>query len=731
MASQEPGFAGDDDSASSGVRVAGPPASVKSARTARSVGGGPRGCHSCGGSPTPFSSSGVRLCARCNAAMRAKHRTLRQDDPNLVRDDQIAMVQDADQWRQDLKVWMDNKDRVAARNGLKKTLTSTKKRKSKGMRRERHDGEIELTKTRYKKFVNMWDDVESSEAESEFERLLITQGGDKTVWIQDVGRKRGNVDFSESATDIEQVEVPDDDDDDDAQGPRPRGVAQVGGGTRGKDQARGRGRSRSRARGARSRSRGRASGTKGKGKARSERARSRSRCRSAGLKKQAGGEGTPNKTVDYLAQRDDLHSKISERAKAAQDLTNKLKKAIGDFEKKHGSVDETDLPTSGPALLKKAQEVSEELTSCASECKQVKQASWTTLKATFDAASSSLNDLTVSVMEHLGALNYILKGKAKEQRSMYQTKRWQITKLSQGFVAGAFDPDFAKVLGASVFSINEKFKPTDMKTCMAGSSDVATDVAWKAGEVHKVVVWSGSSDTFPCPKSTFSDNIEAFNVKLESFKEVLHEHQKWHGAMGVITEVTLDKAFPPIGDMQAFESPGGKPWMVALRPGAKRMSPKNFPLPGYPSLVYSLDEIVVMICVPVSGVLSRGITLANIEQFLSTKDGGKHVEECGCIFRLAKGNVAFIPFGWWPILTSAPLVALDEESAKKASKKKDTVETIASVVVVPLLEKNLWKGIEPAVFRAVCDANEEHFKSKALVEMWKHRKEVVDAAIAE
>ena len=304
MASQEPGFAGDDDSASSGVRVAGPPASVKSARTARSVGGGPRGCHSCGGSPTPFSSSGVRLCARCNAAMRAKHHTLRQDDPNLVRDDQIAMVQDADQWRQDLKVWMDNKDRVAARNGLKKTLTSTKKRKSKGMRRERHDGEIELTKTRYNKFVNMWDDVESSEAESEFERLLITQGGDKTVWIQDVGRKRGNVDFSESATDIEQVEVPDDDDDDDDFDQKPRGV-RGGGAGKGKGQARRRGgRSRSRGRGGRSRSRAPESGkAKGSKKSGVDRGRSRSR---AGAGPKTGGrekkseEITPNKTVDYL-----------------------------------------------------------------------------------------------------------------------------------------------------------------------------------------------------------------------------------------------------------------------------------------------------------------------------------------------------------------------------------------------------------------------------------------------
>ena len=734
MASQQiDGNSGSDaDTLVPETQVSGGSGSVRSMRTAaspKSTSGSKRSCYLCqtSGVGLPHVIDGCNFCKRCEVAMRAKKRVLREDGKEAVNEDRIKMKRNPEQWRQDTSPWLD--DRGAARLNTRKKISKSKV-KRRGKRNENKSGQVEMTKQRYKKYVGWWDDAESLDAESEFERLLVEQNSDNgMVWIADLGRRREHISYSDSASQQEEFEDDDGDDGDDNAQATPRRGRQGRGRSREphRDRQRGRSHSRSRRRGE-GQSRSTAQGSAGPGAPTQAEPKAPNARAGGGKPRKPQAPSEPNEAVSFLSSRENLKQRLVSAVKGLTELKKTLAVGLKDQAKRKVSreVDSSDLPHDNEALNGQCDSFIEKYTKWQDRAKKVKQTDISVFEEEVTQADNKVPELEGKIRKQLETLKFAGKTLSNEYRKVYQHRRWRVQKVIQHCVAAQFDPGLAKLVATALNRMweaqAELADDTEVKVDPQCKELIAVNKEWSEIDKNKPAVWT-SGDKLPFPDAFLADAVPKLNEKAQCMNAEIVENKTWGGAQGQILGTGIPEEFGAVGTVPAFAEPGGQPWMVACRPYAKRRGPRNFPLPGYPAMLRSRDDSLVIVCSPMSPLLERGITIQTMEAYWNSSEGQKLFTDRSCVFRLKAGETCFLPSGWWPCMTAASL----DLSAKAGPSASQTC--FPSAVCIALLQKTLWADASKEAMAAFKSWNDKHMTSKSSSEMWAQRKTTFDAHV--
>ena len=690
------------------------------------------GCHLCKSSekPLPHCVAGIRMCNQCNAGVRSKHRALRKENgADALREDRQLMISDPAAWRKETIEFSDRSTRVSARILVKKRVVKTKQNR-RGRRHERRRPKLTMTKTRYKNYVCFWDNVDSAEASSDYERLLVEQGRRDNVQVEG-NEQDDSVSFSEHASCTDEEEVHEEDTPQAQRQERSSRGAIESRPASGRRTERRSSRSRDRRRPAAQHGGDRRGGHRAEGAPASsagadgQSARPQKKPKSAGASRMEVAKeiAADNENVGFLVRRDELKSKVKASMSVAAALVLKLTGVTSAFTKKHGEPNHSDLPHPTDELLTQATQAEVRFGKFASRIQDVKEAELPAISAEAMQADKELEIMQGKVKKQLETLQYLRANKGSEHRSCYQAKRWRLTRLQGQLCNGSFEPGLASLLAKAVNRIYDKAdKPPLPQVDPEGKCQIFLNKPWSECSKMQPAVWT--TEHLPYPKEFFEQHSANIMAKAEELVESVKENVKWRGAMGEIENVNLDMNFGDFGAVEALASPGGKPWMLAVRMTSKRCSPRNFPMPGLPTVVRSLDEHCVVAAAPVEGALAKGITIENMEQCWATAEGEKHWAEHGFITRLKVGEVCYLPPTWWPVVTACPLELIAGKQTKA------TLEHIATCMCVTLFSKEFMADTKEDSLKAIKHANSQVLDSKAAaagaMDMWKHRKATFD-----
>lgn len=165
---------------------------------------------------------------------------------------------------------------------------------------------------------------------------------------------------------------------------------------------------------------------------------------------------------------------------------------------------------------------------------------------------------------------------------------------------------------------------------------------------------------------------------------------------------------------------GAKPMLIAKRkfnfvPSADVGLVAGYPSPGVASYLSPLDENLYVLLFRLADVLKLGIVLSNIIAFFETSAGAKFLKESAVVVRLFKGDLLFVPSGYYPILF--PRVG-DSESTKE--------QIAVTVMVQTIFSKGLWSGEDDGAMTAIQQDNREYCKKRSSNECFKSRLEALE-----
>ena len=425
-------------------------------------------------------------------------------------------------------------------------------------------------------------------------------------------------------------------------------------------------------------------------------------------------------------KRDELSSSCKTKGLEAQAILTNLESKVKAFKTRHGSIDETDLPHKTDTLLADGKAIMKNFQQWQTNSGTVQEDGMAALAAQVAGGGATIGEFDAKVKKQVQTMQYLFTTKSSEGRAAYQSRRWRISKVEQGFVKGKFDGGMSSLLAKALIRIYEAgdAEGNDGKIlvdpkCVA---KIAINLKWEACDKAQPALWT-KHENLPFDATLVNKHGGAYCTKAEELADAINENNRWKGAQGEVEQVNIDKDLGAIGEIEAMASPGGRPWVVAVRQYGKRLDQKSLPLPGYPSIYYAGSHSVVVAMAPIEGALEKGITLASMESFWGTADGDKYWEEKSVIFRLLAGQFCFVPAAWWPVITACP--------EELSNKKQDPaiMEAMPSAVVVSLLSKGLYDNAPTESMKAVKLANEQHLKAKAAGDlvMWQARNEMFQA----
>lgn len=676
-----------------------------------------------------FNINGLMFCGDCTPAVRAKHRCIKEEaGKEAVDDDKMMMKTDPDGWREETTPFLSKNGRSVARQELRKKVKKTHVHKT-GKRHEDKSGQVSLTKQRFKKYVGWWDDIESQDASSDFDRILTEQGGTDSVWIDAAdGKRRDDIDFSEHASATEEEMVSQPEDVPVAAASAARGRCQDKGDRQSRRRSRSKKGNRQESARAGRKSRRSSAGGREHGHAGSHddsprpkrTPRPDTRARGATMIAPVGS----NAAVGFLAKRETLKDRLIGLLKSAQVNAEKFQASVSSFnKKKHQPVDAEDLPFKHDDLVSDYKDLIHKTEELQKRSKQCKEEALAALAAEAEQLEKTMAEIDTKIRQQLETVSFASQSLSKDARACYQNRRWRITRLSQSLVAGGFGAGLAKLIATALNRIYERPQEEVGLKNVDPACKVVLQVNKPVSELDKLApaLWT-TVESVPLLKEFFDGIVNHNKTKATELFESLVENQKWKGVFGPMLGGELGDVFGEFGQLPALATPGGRPWLMAMKMGAKRCGPKQMAVPGYPCVVYSKDDSVCLLCTPLAGAVSRGITADSWEQWFATKDGEEHFGNEAIVLRLKAGEMAYLPPAWWPVATAAH----SELDGKKQVKAACNV--FPSFATVTLFQKALWAGAHVEAMQAAKHANQQLLESKSSSEMWSNRKTTFDAA---
>ena len=167
------------------------------------------------------------------------------------------------------------------------------------------------------------------------------------------------------------------------------------------------------------------------------------------------------------------------------------------------------------------------------------------------------------------------------------------------------------------------------------------------------------------------------------------------------------------------EKPGHHPWLIGVRKYGCLYGPSVMPHPGMFTLLGTFDKQCFIVLLPVSLLLTNGLSIADGKSWLESPHGGKEADKGTKLVSLEPWSALAVDNGWIPI----PLF-LDGHDPKAPQDDRGAKANATAVC-------HLWglaidnaanvNAMSNCVRRAVANYNKTHLDKKTGDALWKNR----------
>lgn len=225
-------------------------------------------------------------------------------------------------------------------------------------------------------------------------------------------------------------------------------------------------------------------------------------------------------------------------------------------------------------------------------------------------------------------------------------------------------------------------------------------------------VWKADSELATAIKEFVSKCTDKIDAKSALADSTMVKNPTWGGLQGpLLTGTAVAKDLPNFEGLELAKG-GHEPFLCTMKRNHARFGPAMTALPGIPSLVFSVSEPLVVGLLPAQIITEGAVDLDNTLKYLEGPSGPRFIDQDMRFFRLAKGDVGFLPYGFVPMLV-AP-------SFEASEKKKPGWCHVWSL---PLFAANLYKPANEGLVSAIKKFNMAYVSSAAARNaQWKTRK---------
>lgn len=132
----------------------------------------------------------------------------------------------------------------------------------------------------------------------------------------------------------------------------------------------------------------------------------------------------------------------------------------------------------------------------------------------------------------------------------------------------------------------------------------------------------------------------------------------------------------------------------------------------------ALTDPLEVVLLPVAGIVSKGVAVAETAAFLDTDTGAKYISSDVLVRRLLKGDIMWIPYGFAALPT---LIALGENNKTEARPAWAIVWNVCVSEMAVNLDASTWKAIE--------SWNADYHALQGDSKLWRHRAATFKALI--
>ena len=141
------------------------------------------------------------------------------------------------------------------------------------------------------------------------------------------------------------------------------------------------------------------------------------------------------------------------------------------------------------------------------------------------------------------------------------------------------------------------------------------------------------------------------------------------------------------------------PFVITSRRWVHRFGPGSSPVSGAGVFLAPYSWMWMITTVPLEQLLSAGIVLQDFDTFLRTDTGAAFFAEHTCSYRLAAGNILYVPHG----KAIAQIVIKDDKSSSNC----------ATMLAFPVVATELAAAMSGQAWAAVVQANRAYHKTKS------------------
>ena len=399
-----------------------------------------------------------------------------------------------------------------------------------------------------------------------------------------------------------------------------------------------------------------------------------------------------------------------------------LQKAAGELRRRKGMWQ--DCPHSWSALQKEIQGIGAELNRLSSKVNNAHVDEVESHSKTFDDIKESVAKLKGKVDDQLDAIEYKTTKRTNADRTKYHKQYWQNQKTAQHLVDGQHSHNFAKLLAETITTFGDVMHAVGDQVKVDHPEHVKQNLTIEEFDGTKLAVWShdaSGSDLGKALSEYFTKHKDIFDAKRDSLDAKLRSEPSWLGTVGEVAAPVLGDAIEWAQSLVLHEKKdmlGARPWMVVMRRNKKRIGPTAVPSLGWPVCIHPMTDVVLHCC-PAAPLLADGVPLATYEAYASGEDGGKEVRKFSSTLLVRAGCSAFLPAGY-----VANLIFYKTPERKPAMNDR----SLGCVLVCPMLFKSCIDSLEASVRTAFLTWHHTAAKDKKK-DMWLQRKECLGAVL--
>lgn len=328
------------------------------------------------------------------------------------------------------------------------------------------------------------------------------------------------------------------------------------------------------------------------------------------------------------------------------------------------------------------------------------------LKKVFD----ELEKEDIQANKYVEACGFLAEQASKSQRKQKLADGYQKRKWANKLRTASWGEGLASVVGILL-------RENDPSPVVGLESEITWD---------QPMVFDSEQQGFgPTIYGAMSEYQLKCEVQIEGKKDALLKHlgnnDKKTGAMAVLPQGSDNVKLSergiklPGGGHELHDQPGSAAWLVVQARRAWRFGPAQIPMPGLGSFIQLApgSTPVTLLLVPLQHVAAFGlIDFKDLPKFLETSGGQKLAKESCGHFTLEKPTqIGWVPYGTLVV----PIANMWAEDDKQ--------EDHGSLWWLTIFNKALAKQVGDQAWKAIHSWNAEHMQKMSGQELWKHRLE--------